>query len=64
MPSRPLVGGGFRHFELKASVQAEVSAEVSYKAFEAVLFDLSAKYPEWEIELQGSHDNLKATFTR
>lgn len=64
LPSRPLVGGGFRHFELKASVKAEVSAEVSYEAFETVLLDLSAECSEWEIELEGSHDNLKATFSR
>ncbi|WP_277761480.1 hypothetical protein [Pseudomonas sp. A34-9] len=64
LPSRPLTGGGFHHFELRASVIAEVSAEVSYEAFETVLLDLSAECPEWEIELEGSHDNLKATFTR
>lgn len=64
LPSRPLVGGGFRHFELTASVKAEVSAEVSYEAFETVLMDLSAECPEWEIVLEGSHENLRATFTR
>lgn len=64
LPSRPLVGGGFRHLELKASVKTEVSAEVSCEAFETVLLDLNAECPEWEIELEGSHDNLKATFTR
>ncbi|MDD1002379.1 hypothetical protein [Pseudomonas sp. TNT2022 ID642] len=64
LPSRPLVGGGFLHFELKASVKAEVSADVSYEAFETVLLDLSAECPEWEIELEGGHDNLKATFTK
>lgn len=64
LPPRPLVGGGFHHFELKASVKAEVSSEVSLAAFEAVLLDLCVECPEWEIELEGSHDNLKATFTR
>jgi hypothetical protein len=64
LPSRPLVGGGFRHFELNASVNAEVSAEVFDEAFDTVLLDLSAECPEWEIELEGSHGNLKATFTR
>lgn len=64
LPPRPLVGGGFHHFELKASVKAEVSAEVSFGAFEILLLDLCAECPEWEIELDGDHDNLKATFTR
>lgn len=40
LPPRPLVGGGFHHFELKASVKAAVSAEVSLDAFEALLVDL------------------------
>lgn len=64
LPSRPLVGGGFHRFELKASVQTDVCAEVSYDAFETVLLKLSAECPEWAIELEGSHDNLTATFTR
>ncbi|SEI23626.1 hypothetical protein [Pseudomonas asplenii] len=64
LPPRPLVGGGFHHFELRASVIAEVSTEVSYAAFEIVLRDLSAECPEWEIELEGSHGSLKATFSR
>lgn len=64
LPPRPLVGGGIHHFELKASVKTEVNAEVSFEAFEMVLLDLSAECPEWEVELEGSHDNLKATFTR
>lgn len=64
LPSRPLVGGGFRNFELKASVSADVSKGVSFDAFETLLLDLSAEFPEWGIELKGNHDDLTATFTR
>lgn len=64
LPPRPLVGGGFHHLELMASFSAEVSAEVSLDAFGAVLLDLRTECPEWAIELEGSHGNLKATFSR
>lgn len=64
LPPRPLVGGGYHYFQLKASVEAEISGEVFYDAFEAVLLGLRSACPEWAVDLEGSHDNLKATFTR
>lgn len=64
LPPRPLVGGGFHHFELKASVAADVSQDVSSGAFEALLLELGAECPEWDVELAGKHDDLTAIFTR
>lgn len=64
LPPRPLVGGGFHHFELKASVKAEVSPKVALDALSTLLMELRAECPEWGVELDGGHDNLRATFTR
>lgn len=64
LPPRPLVGGGFHHFELKASVTGDVSEDVSFGAFETLLVDLVAECPEWGVELAGKHDDLTAIFTR
>ncbi|UVE47720.1 hypothetical protein KS461_10735 [Pseudomonas chlororaphis] len=64
LPSRPLVGGGFHHFVIRASVVVEATPAVSFEAFEILLQLLADSCREWEIEICGGLDDLEVTFSR
>ena len=64
LPPRPLVGGGFHHFVIQASVTGEVSPAISCEAIEIFLLQLADECREWVVEISGSLDDLEVTFVR
>ncbi len=64
LPPRPLVGGGFHHFVIRASVTVEASPTMSSEAFEIFLCKLADECHEWSVEISGSLDDLEITFSR
>ncbi|KPB94807.1 hypothetical protein [Pseudomonas syringae group genomosp. 3] len=64
LPARPLMGGGFHHFTIKALISPNVSGDTTLDVHEILLRELADECPEWKIEIVGDLNDLKATFSR
>ncbi|WP_116828629.1 hypothetical protein [Pseudomonas syringae] len=64
LPTRPLVGGGFHNFTIKASISSKVSGDTTLDVHEILLRELADECPEWKIEIVGDLNDLKATLSR
>ncbi|MBX8484036.1 hypothetical protein [Pseudomonas cichorii] len=64
LPSKPLIGGGFHTFTLKASVKSVASPDAVLDVYTILQQQLAEECPEWEIEIEGGLDDLKVTFSR
>jgi hypothetical protein len=64
LPPRPLVGGGFHHFVINASAQAEISLLDSLDVLDVLSRRLANECPEWRTEIHGRLSALQVIFSR